>query len=64
MTDFRIDPHFQRHTTRVRLHDGRLGTRKRAPIDSLWTIEVDDGEVLYCSVLRAEPVAEELGEAP
>jgi hypothetical protein len=42
-------------TTRIRLEDGRLATRRKAPIDSLWTIEVDDGQVIYCSVLRDEP---------
>jgi hypothetical protein len=42
-------------STRIRLEDGRTGTRHKAPIDSLWSISLDDGEVIYCSILRDEP---------
>jgi hypothetical protein len=40
---------------RVRLEDGRLGTEHRAPIDSLWSVTADDGEVFYFTVRRPTP---------
>lgn len=45
---------------RVRLQDGREGVECRAPIDSLWTINLDDGTFIYVSCLKPNPVAEYL----
>jgi len=45
---------FTPRTRRVRMEDGRTGTEHRAPVDSLWSITLDTGEVLYRSVLRED----------
>lgn len=49
---------------RVRLSDGRTGTEHRAPIDSLWSVELDDGTVLFYSVVSdRNPTYTDLEEA-
>lgn len=46
------DPYFHHTARRVRLRDGREGVEHRAPIDSLWSVTLDDGTVIYYSIIR------------